>query len=202
MIETASIGNPRSRTFSQEGTLGPTSLGLIKVRIRMGALRKRSNWKRVHHLVRNPLTRPKEPRRLQVAKLTVAITAAIHFHLLAGGIRKDRAGNLLDHLRDPIRPDLPDHDLLRLHRGGADTDLHHVHPDLLIQAAVLEVGRLPLVLVGDVPVVPGRVRGVVIALTVNGEVEALVRNVVTAIVVESRTITAKRNANAKSKNDV
>jgi hypothetical protein len=68
-----------------------------------------------------------------VAKLTVAITAAIHFHLLAGGIHKDRAGNLLDHLRDPIRPDLPDHDLLRLHRGGADTDLHHVHPDLLIQ---------------------------------------------------------------------
>jgi hypothetical protein len=133
MIETASIGNPRSRTCSQEGTLGPTCLGLIKVRIRMGALRKRSNWKRVHHLVQNPLTRPREPRRLQVAKLTVAVTAAIHFHLLAGGIHKDRAGNLLDHLRDPIRPDLPDHDLLRLHRGGVDTDLHHVHPDLLIQ---------------------------------------------------------------------
>ena len=133
MIVETSTENPRSRTLSQEGTLAPMCLGLMKVRIRMGALRKRSNWKKVYHLVQNPLTMLKDPRRLPVAKLIVAVTAAIHTPLLAGGIRKGRAGNLLDRLRDPIRPDLLDHDLLRLHRGGADADLHHGHPDLLIQ---------------------------------------------------------------------
>ena len=45
-------------------------------------------------------------------------------------------------------------------------ELKHV---TFITAAAAEVGRLPLVLVGDVPGVPGRVLGVVIALTVNGE---------------------------------